>query len=264
MLAGAGGIDFALLAVAADDGCMPQTFEHLAIVDLLGIRRGIVALTKADIVRRNGSLPSRRRSGGAAAARPSSATEIIPVSAVTGQGMDGAAGAAFRRCTRGRSAVRLPGRFRLAVTVVSRLPEPASWSRGPCSRARSASAIMSSSAPQACGTRARPARPEPRRRARAAPANAARSISRATALPRTPSSAAMSRSIRRFTRRPTGSTPACACWEARRACRPVVSRPPASCGCRSRRADRASGGRRVLPGGDATVNSCSIVRSPPR
>lgn len=49
MLAGAGGIDFALLAVAADDGVMPQTREHLAILDLLGIVRGLVALTKADL-----------------------------------------------------------------------------------------------------------------------------------------------------------------------------------------------------------------------
>ena len=50
MLAGAGGIDFALLVVAADDGIKPQTLEHLAILDLLGIKRGLVALTKADIV----------------------------------------------------------------------------------------------------------------------------------------------------------------------------------------------------------------------
>ncbi len=50
MLAGASGIDFALLVVAADDGIMPQTIEHLAIVDLLGIPRGLIALTKADIV----------------------------------------------------------------------------------------------------------------------------------------------------------------------------------------------------------------------
>ena len=49
MLAGATGIDFVLLVVAADDGVMPQTREHLAIVDLLGITRGIVALTKADL-----------------------------------------------------------------------------------------------------------------------------------------------------------------------------------------------------------------------
>ena len=50
MLAGAGGIDFVLLVVAADDGVMPQTREHLAIVDLLGVGRGIVALTKVDLV----------------------------------------------------------------------------------------------------------------------------------------------------------------------------------------------------------------------
>ena len=50
MLAGASGIDFALLAVAADDGVKPQTLEHLAIIDLLGVERGLVALTKADLV----------------------------------------------------------------------------------------------------------------------------------------------------------------------------------------------------------------------
>ena len=50
MLAGAGGIDFVLLVVAADDGIMPQTLEHLAIVDLLGVCRGVVALTKVDLV----------------------------------------------------------------------------------------------------------------------------------------------------------------------------------------------------------------------
>jgi selenocysteine-specific elongation factor len=48
MVAGAGGIDFALLVVAADDGIMPQTREHLAILGLLGVRRGAVALTKVD------------------------------------------------------------------------------------------------------------------------------------------------------------------------------------------------------------------------
>ena len=49
MLAGATGIDFVLLVIAADDGVMPQTREHLAIVDLLGIARGVVALTKIDL-----------------------------------------------------------------------------------------------------------------------------------------------------------------------------------------------------------------------
>ena len=50
MVAGASGIDFALLVVAADDGVMPQTREHLAILDLLGVSRGAVALTKIDRV----------------------------------------------------------------------------------------------------------------------------------------------------------------------------------------------------------------------
>ncbi|HAW60177.1 MAG TPA: selenocysteine-specific translation elongation factor, partial [Actinobacteria bacterium] len=50
MLAGATGIDLLLLVVAADDGVMPQTKEHLAIADLLGVRRAVVALTKADLV----------------------------------------------------------------------------------------------------------------------------------------------------------------------------------------------------------------------
>src|SRR3989442_2522031 len=50
MLAGVGGIDAALLVIAADEGIMPQTREHLAILDLLRVRRGVVALTKADLV----------------------------------------------------------------------------------------------------------------------------------------------------------------------------------------------------------------------
>ena len=50
MLAGATGIDLALLVVAADDSVMPQTREHLEILKLLGLRHGVVALTKADLV----------------------------------------------------------------------------------------------------------------------------------------------------------------------------------------------------------------------
>src|SRR5512134_1496626 len=50
MLAGATGIDVVLLVVAADEGVMPQTREHFAIVKLLGIPNGVIALTKADLV----------------------------------------------------------------------------------------------------------------------------------------------------------------------------------------------------------------------
>src|SRR6476620_1545229 len=50
MLAGATGIDLALLVVAADDAVMPQTREHLDILTLLGIERGVIAMTKCDLV----------------------------------------------------------------------------------------------------------------------------------------------------------------------------------------------------------------------
>jgi len=50
MLAGATGMDLVLLVVAADDGVMPQTREHLSIANILGVKRGVVALTKADLV----------------------------------------------------------------------------------------------------------------------------------------------------------------------------------------------------------------------
>src|SRR5512135_1473361 len=49
MLAGAGGIDMVLLVVAADEGIMPQSREHLAICDLLKIKCGLIAITKADL-----------------------------------------------------------------------------------------------------------------------------------------------------------------------------------------------------------------------
>src|SRR3989337_2433223 len=50
MLAGVGGIDIALLVIAADEGVMPQTREHLAILDLLGVSSGVLVITKKDLV----------------------------------------------------------------------------------------------------------------------------------------------------------------------------------------------------------------------
>lgn len=50
MLAGAGGVDLAMLVVAADEGFMPQTVEHLDILQLLGVKGGLIVLTKADLV----------------------------------------------------------------------------------------------------------------------------------------------------------------------------------------------------------------------
>ena len=50
MVAGAGGVDLVVLVIAADEGVMPQTREHLDICQLLGVRRGVVVLTKRDLV----------------------------------------------------------------------------------------------------------------------------------------------------------------------------------------------------------------------
>ncbi len=88
MLAGVGGIDAALFIVAADEGPMPQTVEHLAILDLLGIERGVIALTKADAVDEEwlGMVAEevRERVAGTVLA----GAPIVPVSAITGQGLD--------------------------------------------------------------------------------------------------------------------------------------------------------------------------------
>ncbi len=50
MVAGATGVDVALIVIAADDGIMPQTVEHLAVLELLGVRSAVVALSKIDLV----------------------------------------------------------------------------------------------------------------------------------------------------------------------------------------------------------------------
>src|SRR5512142_739356 len=88
MLAGVGGIDVALLVVAADEGVMPQTTEHLAILDLLRVRSGVVALTKCDLVDDEWLELVReevreRLDGTTLAGAP-----IIPCSAVTRAGLD--------------------------------------------------------------------------------------------------------------------------------------------------------------------------------
>jgi selenocysteine-specific elongation factor len=88
MLAGAGGIDFALLVVAADDGIKPQTLEHLAILDLLGIKRGLVALTKTDIVPPDRLAVVTSAIRAAVAGTALGGADILPVSAVTGVGVD--------------------------------------------------------------------------------------------------------------------------------------------------------------------------------
>jgi selenocysteine-specific elongation factor len=121
MLAGASGIDFALLAVAADDGVMPQTREHLAIIDLLGIERGVVALTKTDIAPPGRVAEVTAQIGHAIAGTRLEGAEILPVSARTGQGID----RLRRRLEAAADGIPVrsgEARFRLAVDRVFTLP----------------------------------------------------------------------------------------------------------------------------------------------
>ncbi|MCL2856773.1 MAG: selenocysteine-specific translation elongation factor [Oscillospiraceae bacterium] len=88
MLAGAGGIDLALLVVAADDGVMPQTREHLGILRLLGIPGGVVAITKADLVEPEWLEMVAEDIRQLVAGSFLEGAPIQPVSAHTGQGLD--------------------------------------------------------------------------------------------------------------------------------------------------------------------------------
>jgi len=114
MLAGATGIDYALLVVAADDGPMPQTREHLEILDLLGLTRGAVALTKCDRV--DPARLAEAEFGVHALLRGTGleASPVFPVSSLSGEGIK------ELRAHLEQAAASLPprssaGHFRLAV-----------------------------------------------------------------------------------------------------------------------------------------------------
>ncbi len=114
MLAGASGIDFVLLVVAADDGIMPQTREHLAIIDLLGVGQGLVALTKIDLVDTARLEAVSAEIAAALDGTSLASMPILPVSTATGAGVpqirEALQAAAARMARRADS-----GRFRLAV-----------------------------------------------------------------------------------------------------------------------------------------------------
>jgi selenocysteine-specific elongation factor len=121
MLAGATGIDFVLLVVAADDGVMPQTAEHLAIVDLLGVEHGIVAITKADMVSPERLAEVKIQVANTIAPTGLRDAEIVAVSSITGEGIDELRAKLFFSAA---AVERRPaaGRFRLAVDRSFTLP----------------------------------------------------------------------------------------------------------------------------------------------
>ena len=97
MVAGASGVDLFLLCVAADDGVMPQTREHLAVLRQLGVEAGVVAVTKSDVADPAAAVSS-------VAPFVASGTPVVPVSAVSRAGVDELVGALDS------VAARLPGR----------------------------------------------------------------------------------------------------------------------------------------------------------
>ncbi len=114
LLAGVTGIDFALLVIAADDGPMPQTREHLAILDLLGVRRGAIALTKVDRVPHGRVQEVVSETRGLLLESALAGVPVFPCSALSGAGVD-----AIARHLQ-EQARQLPqrsadGHFRLAV-----------------------------------------------------------------------------------------------------------------------------------------------------
>ena len=115
MLAGVAGIDLALLLVAADDGVMPQTREHLQILDLLDVRHGIAVISKTDRV------PAARVAEVASdveallAATSLAGAPLHRVSATTGEGVDGLRSALDAAARAHRSRYREGHQFRLAV-----------------------------------------------------------------------------------------------------------------------------------------------------
>ena len=117
MVAGATGIDLVVLVVAADDGVMPQTREHLAIMTLLGVSRGFVALTKIDAVEPGMVELAAEDVRKAVRGTFLEGAPILPVSSVTGEGYD-----ELRRTLRRMSAETPPrsaeGLFRMPIQRV--------------------------------------------------------------------------------------------------------------------------------------------------
>jgi selenocysteine-specific elongation factor len=107
MVAGTTGVDGYLLCVAADDGVMPQTREHLAVLGLLGVDAGVVAVTRSDL-----ADPARATAAARALVGPDA--EIVPVCAPSGEGVDDLR-AALDRLAAGLRPRRAVGRPRLFV-----------------------------------------------------------------------------------------------------------------------------------------------------
>ncbi len=114
MLAGAHGIDLVLLVVAADDGVMPQTEEHFDVLHLLGVRRGIFVITKADLAGPDRVAEVSDEIRLLAEGTPLESAPIMPISSITGSGIEELRAEITRQLS-GFQARRATGLFRLPV-----------------------------------------------------------------------------------------------------------------------------------------------------
>ena len=114
MLAGVGSVDLALVVVAADDGVMPQTLEHTAILDLLGVTECIAVVSKVDKVDAARAAEVSEAIGALLSATGMRDAEVHCVSALSGVGMEALA-VALRKRALGLAARATDGRFRLCV-----------------------------------------------------------------------------------------------------------------------------------------------------
>ena len=114
MLCGVPGIDLALLVVAADDGPMPQTREHLAILDLLGVARGVVALTKIDRVPPARVAEAAREIDALLAGSALAGSPVFPLSSVSGEGV-AALRTQLEKAAKDTAERGAPGNFRMSV-----------------------------------------------------------------------------------------------------------------------------------------------------
>ena len=121
MVAGATGIDLALVVVACDDGVMPQTREHVAILELLGVRAAVVALTKRDLVDDESAQLARADAEELLAGRALAGAPIVETSVRSGAGLDdlraalerGGGGSSPPARPRGRRALPIDRAFTL-------------------------------------------------------------------------------------------------------------------------------------------------------
>ncbi|MSP68118.1 MAG: selenocysteine-specific translation elongation factor [Alphaproteobacteria bacterium] len=161
MLAGVTGVDAALLVVAADDGPMPQTHEHLAILDLLGIATGAVALTKIDRVEAPRRAAAEEEVRAALKGTLLAAAPLFPVSALTGEGLPAVRGW-LEAAAVGIPARDAEGGFRLAIDRAFVLPGPGLVVTGTVASGRVAAGDRLVLSPPGLGARVRGLRAQDR------------------------------------------------------------------------------------------------------